>query len=99
MPIWEFLRKVGAYDPLPYWSVLQQPVFIAFGEQDEYDNVPVQESVRRIERVFHLSGKRNYDVVVAPGVGHALWTAEREFAPVLVERLDAWLGTYVTPCM
>lgn len=95
-PIWEFLRKVGSYDPLPYWSVLEQPVFIGLGEKDEADNVPVQESVRRIEWVFRLTGKRNYDIVVAPGVGHALWNADRQFAAVLVERLDAWLKAHVT---
>lgn len=95
-PIWEFLRKVGAYDPLPYWAVLRQPVFIGLGEEDENDNVPVQESVRRIERIFRLVGKRNYDVVVAPGVGHSLWSHERTFAPILVQRLDLWLGKFVT---
>lgn len=94
-PIWEFLRKVGSYDPLPYWAVLAQPVFIGLGEQDETDNVPVQESVRRIERIFRLTGKRDYDVVVAPGVGHALWNADRKFAPVLIQRLDAWLEKHV----
>jgi pimeloyl-ACP methyl ester carboxylesterase len=94
-PIWEFLRKVGAYDPLPYWATLAQPVFIGLGEEDEKDNVPVQESVRRIERIFRLVNKHNYDVVVVPGAGHALWTKERTFAPLLVERLEAWLGEFV----
>jgi uncharacterized protein len=94
-PIWTFLRKVGAYDPLPYWSVLEQPVFVGLGEHDEQDNVPVRESVRRIEYVFRGAGKQNYAVVVAPGVGHALWTRDRRFAPALLKELDAWLAKHM----
>jgi pimeloyl-ACP methyl ester carboxylesterase len=95
-PIWTFLKKVGAYDPIPYWSILEQPVFIGFGELDERDNVPVRESVRRVEYAFTSAGKSDYEVVVAAGVGHALWDEKRTFAPLLVQKLDAWLKKYVT---
>ncbi|HVS30245.1 MAG TPA: alpha/beta fold hydrolase [Thermoanaerobaculia bacterium] len=94
-PAWTFLRKVGAHDPTAYWSMVEQPVFIGLGERDEEDNVPVGESVRRVEHAFGATGKKNYDVVVAPGAGHALWNEKREFAPLLIERLDAWLKQYV----
>lgn len=94
-PIWTFLKKVGAFDPLPYWTVVEQPVFIAFGERDEEDNVPVRESVRRLEWTFTTVGKRNYEIVVVPGAGHALWSAPETFAPLLVERLGTWLSANV----
>lgn len=95
-PIWTFLRKVGAWDPLPYWTAVEQPVFIGLGERDEEDNVPVAESVRRIEFAFSTAGKTNYDLVVAPAVGHALWNEKGEFAPLLLQRLDDWLAKYGT---
>ena len=95
-PIWKFLRSVLSFDPLPYWSVLAQPVFVAYGELDERDNVPVQESVRRLEFVFKLSGKRNYEIAVLPGVGHALWNQDHELDPRFVERLASWLKANVT---
>lgn len=94
-PVWAFLSKVVAFDPLPYWSVVDQPVFVGLGERDELDNVPVAESVRRFERIFGLVGKRNFDIVVAPGVGHALWIAEGVFEPTLASRLERWLDTHV----
>ena len=94
-PIWTFLKKVGNFDPLPYWSVLRQPVFFGFGEQDERDNVPVAESVRRIERIFGLAGKKDYRIAVAPGVGHGLRNAKGDFAPELLAALDEWLAAHV----
>jgi pimeloyl-ACP methyl ester carboxylesterase len=90
-PIWSFLRKVAAFDPLPYWAVVTQPVFIGLGEADERDNVPVIESVRRIRALFDGLGKRDAEVVVAPEVGHALWTAPGVFSLVIEEALERWL--------
>lgn len=51
--------------------------------------------VRRIEFVFRAAGKDNYEVAVAPGVGHARWSKDRSFSPVLVQRLSEWLGNNV----
>lgn len=94
-PVWQFLKKVGAYDPAPYWTVLEQPVLIAYGERDEQDNVPVEESVRRIRFIFDRTGKTNFVVVVVPGVGHALLNEKGEFPAGLTTPLRMWIERYV----
>jgi pimeloyl-ACP methyl ester carboxylesterase len=96
LPIWEFLRKVGNYDPMPYWIQVSQPVFVAYGAEDEKDNVPVAESVRRLEHAFQAARKTNHRIVVVPGAGHAIWTpGTRVLAPGFLDALRDWLREYV----
>jgi dipeptidyl aminopeptidase/acylaminoacyl peptidase len=64
----EFWDKIGGFDPLPYWRTIEVPAFVAFGESDEYDNVPVAESVRRL----HSLTKSNLEIEVYPGGDHAI---------------------------
>jgi pimeloyl-ACP methyl ester carboxylesterase len=98
LPIWTFLRKSAAFDPMPYWLLLSQPVLVVYGADDERDNVPVAESVRRLEHGFAKVLKRNYRTVVVPGAGHSLWiTADpHKFAPEFLAALTSWIGEYVT---
>lgn len=94
LPIWTFLKAVAAFDPMPYWLQVDAPALIVYGEEDEADNVPVQESVRRLEWGFSTIGKTNARIVVIPQTGHALLTRERnrlmpEFTAVLADFLRA----------
>jgi hypothetical protein len=42
-------------------------------------------------------GKRNYHVVVVPGVGHSLIDHQRhELAPMFVDALDRWTRENIT---
>ncbi|HEX9944078.1 MAG TPA: alpha/beta fold hydrolase [Thermoanaerobaculia bacterium] len=92
LPIWTFFRGVAAYDPLPYWIQLTEPVLVLYGAEDERDNVPVAESVRRLEHAFRSAGKTNYEIVVIPGAGHSFYeTGKRELMPAFVDALGAWL--------
>lgn len=96
-PAWTLLRTAYAYDPLPYWLVLQQPVLVVLGAADEQDNVPVAVSVQRLERGFASAGKTNARIVVIPGAGHSLMDARlREFAPGFTDALGAWMREHVT---
>jgi pimeloyl-ACP methyl ester carboxylesterase len=88
---WTFLRKVATYDPLPYWMAVTQPAFIAYGEEDEQDNVPVRESVHRLEFIFAHTRKTNYRIVVAPKAGHTLWVEQGVFEPQFKAALGEWL--------
>lgn len=92
--IWTFMRSVLAYDPMPYWTVLEQPVLFVFGELDERDNVPVAESVRRIEFALRAAAKKNYEVAVIPNVGHALMIEQNKFAPEFTAKLASWLAPF-----
>lgn len=96
LPIWTFLRGVANYDPLPYWLQLAQPVLVIYGERDEDDNVPVAESVRRLQHAFRIVGKENYKIVIIPNAGHALIDQERsELMPAFVSALTSWLEELV----
>lgn len=76
-PRWAFLRTNYRFDPMTYWLVTPQPVLILYGADDERDNVPVAESVRRLEFGFSVASKTNYRIVVVPGAGHSAGMLER----------------------
>jgi uncharacterized protein len=96
-PIWTFLRQVYAYDPLPYWIVLRQPVLVLLGADDEQDNVPVAVSVQRLERGFASAGKTNARVTVIPGAGHSFIDHEKHaLMPAFTDALAAWMREHVT---
>ena len=70
--VWTFWRGILDHDPIPAWRRLRQPVLVVYGERDERDNVPVAESVRRLEAA--LAGRSApWRVEVVPGTGHALF--------------------------
>ena len=94
--VWTFLRKVVAFDPLPYWMVSMQPALLVFGEKDELDNVPVAESVRRLRFAFSAANKRNAQVTVLTGLGHSLMSEDRRLASAFSETLSQWLRLNVT---
>jgi pimeloyl-ACP methyl ester carboxylesterase len=101
---WEFWRLIHDFDPIPYWreAVDQRgiPAFIAYGELDEFDNVPVRASVKRLER--ELDGKQ-LTVNVYADTGHSLMDeaemAEGRFKLVdeLLTDLDTWLEQNLSP--
>lgn len=97
-PIWTFLRSVATYDPLAYWVQVSQPVFAVYGEEDERDNTPVRESVRRLDHAFQSVNKRNYRILVVPGAGHGIRDPQtHRFAPRFRDTLSAWLQEHVLP--
>lgn len=87
---WAWWRRVIDYDPLPHWRRIAVPAFIAYGELDENDNVPVAESVRRLEQAFRESGHRpNVVIRVFPNSGHALREPGTSVHRVRADFLDA----------
>ncbi len=92
IPVWTFLRGVGQFDPIPYWIQLTQPVLVLYGADDERDNVPVGESVRRLEHAFGAARKVNYRIVVIPGAGHAFIDPVRQqLMTPFVKALRGWI--------
>lgn len=91
-PIWGFLRSAVYFDPLAYWTLVRQPVFVVYGEADEKDNVPVAESVRRLQHAFAAAEKSNFEILVVPHASHGIRDPEtHRLAPLFLERLKAWL--------
>jgi pimeloyl-ACP methyl ester carboxylesterase len=97
LPLWTFLRKVGGFDPLPAWLLVDVPALVFYGAEDERDNVPVEESVRRLERAFALSGSTPPEIHVIPGVGHALLETPERFAPAFTDGLARWIEETLHP--
>lgn len=86
----EFWRQNGAFDTIEALDEWGGRAFIAYGELDEYDNVPVSRSVERLEARF---GERS-DVIweVYPEVGHGLLTPDHEFHSGFLADLMEFLG-------
>lgn len=62
---WSWWRRVIDFDAVTWWSRLKVPALVVYGEDDEGDNVPVQESVKRLAGTAAA-------VLVIPGVGHSV---------------------------
>ena len=96
-PRWPFIRSVLDFDPMPYWILVEQPVLVLYGEEDESDNVPVAESVRRLEHAFGAVGKENARIVVIPDAGHGFLDmshrdpARHGLMPAFTESVTTWL--------
>ena len=68
---WAWYARVLDFDPMPLWRELARPGLILYGAEDEHDNVPVAESVARVERL-RAQGANDLEVRVIAGSGHAL---------------------------
>lgn len=64
----EFWDAIAGYDPLPEWRKLAVPAFIAYGAEDEFNNVPVAESVALLRRTENAM----LTVTVYPGADHGI---------------------------
>lgn len=95
-PIWTWVRLNAAYDPIPFWKNVDVPILVAYGEEDEADNVPVAESVRRLEAELAESDHDDHTIRVFPETGHALWAPDATQEDLrlnadFVELLTGWI--------
>lgn len=79
------------YNPLAHWRQWGGPFLIAFGEADEDDNVPVSESVARLD-ALPVGARPEWRVY--PGVGHALMREDGVFLPAFEADLLSWLSEF-----
>jgi dipeptidyl aminopeptidase/acylaminoacyl peptidase len=91
-PVW--WQKNGDFDPIDYWRRLSIPVLVFYGSKDEDDNVPVSESVARLEAVKARNPSANLTIRVYEDSGHAMEApgAATKFArPDYLEMLTSWI--------
>lgn len=69
--IWDWVKKNYYFDPIDYWSKVKQDVFIAYGSEDQKDNVPVYESIYLLQKCFKDANKSNYKIGLYD-TGHSL---------------------------
>lgn len=96
---WTFWRLNYDFDPIPYWRQIVDdhriPAFIAYGELDEQNNVPVQASVQRLKA--ELVGG-TLTLRVYSNTGHSLMdedlmkSGRNEFVRPLQKDLESWIG-------
>jgi len=65
---WAWYARVLDFDPLPLWKELAIPGAFFLGAEDEHDNVPVAEGLRRLETLAKPALRAH----VYPSSGHAL---------------------------
>ena len=65
---WAWYGRLVDFDPLPLWKELAIPSLVVYGAEDEHDNVPVAESMRRLDSLE----RAGLECRVYPGSGHAL---------------------------
>lgn len=73
-PKWWWLN--GDFDPIPHWQELRIPVLVVYGEEDEKDNVPVEESVARFNQMIQTGEHQQFTIKVFPHTGHGFLNEE-----------------------
>ncbi len=74
--LWDWVQLNIGFNAMDYWPKLQQDVFIAYGSKDQDDNVPVYQSIYRLQKGFHAHGKENFTLEVYEA-GHAIYEDEK----------------------
>jgi pimeloyl-ACP methyl ester carboxylesterase len=68
--LWQWYRKIGDHNSLPYWEKVRVPVLLIYDERDH--NTPPGESIRNIEQALAKAGNPHYAAIVLPGAAHNL---------------------------
>lgn len=90
--LWGWLKLNLDYRPIDYWKDVEVPVFVAYGELDEDDNVPVWESVFALHDCFLSTKHRQHKIMVYPNAGHGLYLdGTAQFSPEFIDDLTEWL--------
>ncbi len=92
--LWPKWPEVKDFDPIPLWETLPVPGLIIFGDEDEFDNIPVRESLRRLDTALTRNPRANLTVNVFQGSGHGLQEPEtkrirQDFLSLLTEWIIA----------
>ncbi len=67
---WPSWQDVKDFDPIPLWQTMAAPSLLVFGDEDK--NVPVPQSIRRLESTIKQTRQHNLTVKVFHGSGHGL---------------------------
>jgi hypothetical protein len=93
VPMLRFMQKVHDYDPAPLWMELGTPALFMYGRLDERDNIPVEETVRRIEAMSRTAPEGTFELEVYEDTGHALFDADTGWVRRdVLKRLVGWIG-------
>lgn len=88
--LWSWWARVGGFDPLESWATAGLPILVLYGAEDELDNVPVDESVRRLQSLQNRPAPIRVEYVVYDDLGHTLVDATGWVSPAALERLTTF---------
>ncbi len=91
-----FWEANGKYSPLDRWREWRGPYFIAYGRQDESDNVPVSAS---LDLLAGAAGEGPLAFAAYDGASHGLVAEDGDFAEPFLRDLFAWLDGRVAAAM
>lgn len=92
--VWNWIKLNIDFNPMNYWKKVNQDVFVAYGSKDQNDNMPVYESVYRLQKGFRLKNKENYQIKVYE-TGHAMYEDDKaEIRKEFIIDLLSWLEKY-----
>lgn len=74
--VWDWIKLNIDFNPMKYWTKVKQDVFIAYGSKDQNDNMPVYESVYRLQKGFKSIEKENYQINIYE-TGHAMYEDDK----------------------
>lgn len=89
--VWDWIKLNIDFNPMDYWKKVNQAVFVAYGSKDQNDNMPVYESVYRLQKGFKSIEKENYEINIYE-TGHAMYEDNKaEIRKEFIEDLINWL--------
>lgn len=89
--VWDWIKLNLEFNPMDYWENVNQAVFVAYGSKDQIDNMPVYESVYRLQKGFKSVGKANYMINIYEA-GHAMYEDDKaEIRKEFIDDLLNWL--------
>jgi uncharacterized protein len=89
--VWDWIKLNIDFNPMDYWKLVNQDVFVAYGSKDQNDNMPVYESVYRLQKGFKSIGKENYQINIYE-TGHAMYEDDKaELRKEFLQDLLEWL--------
>lgn len=78
-----FIKTIGNFDPIPYWTKVKVPMLFAYGGNDT--QIRVKKSIDRIESTLGENGN-NYVILLFRRNGHALFRED------LLDFLVRWIS-------
>ncbi|MDQ5844199.1 MAG: lysophospholipase, partial [Acidobacteriota bacterium] len=67
--IWAFHRRIYDFNSADYWSQVNIPVLLIYGERDLY--VPLAQTYLNLDRALSKARNRDYTIVVLPRASHS----------------------------
>lgn len=92
--VWQWVRRVGNFDPLPHWQKLNTPALIAYGARDT--QIRVGKNISRLTNATE-SKDLKYRVLIYGDSGHGLHDPlTRKVRGDFLDQLTGWINSHTS---